>query len=132
MTPIPRSWAATSKEQRVRVLVFSKISAIFLPSKGLSATPFSSYPSNLLPYPAYTGSPPVKSLLMSKNVFPVNSFCITFHTSFDVSTTALARPASPCISDGMMIFVALPSAAFSKASRLFNVNTAFCGSASFR
>ena len=32
VTPIPRSWAATSNEQRVLVLVFSKISAIFFPS----------------------------------------------------------------------------------------------------
>ena len=31
VTPIPISCAATSKEQRVRVLVFSKINAIFLP-----------------------------------------------------------------------------------------------------
>ena len=30
---MPRSWAATSKEQRVRVEVFSKIRATFFPSR---------------------------------------------------------------------------------------------------
>ena len=36
------------------------------------------------------------------------------------SMTDFARPAIPWISDGMMIFVAFPSAAFANASKLFN------------
>lgn len=40
------------------------------------------------------------------------------------SAAGVTKPASPCSSDGMIIFVAFPSAAFSKASRLFMVNTA--------
>ena len=36
---MPRSYAATSKEQRVRVLVFSKMRAMFLPSQYLCGTP---------------------------------------------------------------------------------------------
>ena len=36
---IPRSCAATSNEQRVRVEVFSKISATLLPSQSLCGTP---------------------------------------------------------------------------------------------
>ena len=39
VTYIPRSCAATSNAQRVRVLVFSKISAMFLPTKLLCITP---------------------------------------------------------------------------------------------
>ena len=39
VTPIPRSWAATSKLQRVRVEVFSKISAMFLPRSPSWGTP---------------------------------------------------------------------------------------------
>ena len=39
------------------------------------------------------------------------------------STIEEVRPAIPCISDGMMILVALPSAAFVNASRLFRVMT---------
>ena len=39
VTPIPRSCAATSKLHRVRVLVFSKISAMFLPLQYLCGTP---------------------------------------------------------------------------------------------
>ena len=48
----------------------------------------------------------------------------TYFVSFTDSTTALASPAMPCMDEGIMIFVALPSAAFSKASRLFMERTA--------
>ena len=40
VVPIPRSCAATSKEQRVLVLVFSKISATFLPRRVSTGMPF--------------------------------------------------------------------------------------------
>ena len=40
VTCIPRSCAATSKEQRVLVLVFSKISAMFLPVRSSCLMPF--------------------------------------------------------------------------------------------
>ena len=39
VTPMPRSWPATSKAQRVRVEVFSKIRAMFLPLKSSWAMP---------------------------------------------------------------------------------------------
>ena len=46
-------------------------------------------------------------------------------------TQDVASPAMPCISDGMMIFVALPSATFVSASRLFSVRTDSSAPASF-
>ena len=42
------------------------------------------------------------------------------------------NPAIPCISEGMIILVALPSAALAKASKLFNWITASFGAASFK
>ena len=41
-------------------------------------------------------------------------------SSVEMPLSAAVRPASPCNSLGMMIFVALPSAAFAKASRDFS------------
>ncbi len=43
--------------------------------------------------------------------------------SLTASTSPLARPASPCSSDGMMIFVALPSAIFCMASSALSLMT---------
>ena len=54
------------------------------------------------------------------------SFC-----SVRVSFSAAASPPRLWISEGMMIFVARPSAAFSKASKLFKVSTRSVGFASF-
>ena len=42
---------------------------------------------------------------------------------FATSTIEEVRPAIPCISEGMIILVALPSAAFVNASRLLRVMT---------
>ena len=41
-----------------------------------------------------------------------------FYSLLTISVIELARPAMPCISEGIIIFVALPSAAFSNASML--------------
>ena len=50
---------------------------------------------------------------------------------FATSTIEEVRPAIPCISEGMIILVALPSAAFVNASRLLSVITWFVGIDSF-
>ena len=56
-----------------------------------------------------------------------SSIIIIYSSAFSVLATSeivFVRPAIPCKSDGIMIFVALPSAAFANASRLFSVKTA--------
>ena len=58
-----------------------------------------------------------RSHILFQDQFSVSLF-------FAISVTLVTRPARDWISDGMMIFVALPSAAFANASRLFNCKTA--------
>ena len=47
------------------------------------------------------------------------SFLNYLSSFFAISFIDVTSPASPCISDGIIIFVALPSAAFSKLSSAF-------------
>lgn len=63
-----------------------------------------------IPSGSFCGPPPD---LTSKSLLPYSSFLSN-------SPKEVAIPASPWISEGMIILVAFPSAAFSKASRLFN------------
>ena len=74
---MPRSWAATSKLQRVRVLVFSKISAIFLPARHACGTPafFFAFSSA-----ARSISPDISSGVKSssvKKLFPFRFICVS-------------------------------------------------------
>ena len=59
----------------------------------------------------------------SRHLFRSLSALLPFY-SLTVSIIPCARPAIPWISEGMIIFVALPSAAFSNASRLRIVRNA--------
>ena len=61
-------------------------------------------------------------LLSLIHIFFQDQFSVSLF--FVISVTLVTRPARDWISDGMMIFVALPSAAFANASRLFNCKTA--------
>ena len=62
----------------------------------------------------------------NKTVSLKRVFCVfrdTLYYSLIISFAAAARPAIPWISEGMMILVAWPSAAFWKASRLLSLMT---------
>ena len=74
---MPRSWAATSKLHRVRVLVFSKIRAMFLPTKSAWGMPafFFAFRSA-----ARSSSPVISSGLKSssvKKLFPFRFICMS-------------------------------------------------------
>ncbi len=71
--------------------------------------------------------PPPVSVVIYALRLSVPCYFAAVPASFKDSTTPPARPASPCISLGMMIFVALPSAAAEKASSAFRRRTASVG-----
>ena len=104
---MPKSCAATSKEQRVLVLVFSKMSATFLPRSGCSTMPFFFISFNFADKSIkYRISSGVKSFNVKKSR-PVKFMCppipclttgFSFSYSFILRTTVSISPTSLLIS----------------------------------
>ena len=105
---MPKSCAATSKEQRVLVLVFSKMSATFLPRSGCSNNVLSfSYPLTLRISQSSTEFLPVVKSFNVKKSRPVKFMCppipclttgFSFSYSFILRTTVSISPTSLLIS----------------------------------
>ena len=80
--------------------------------------------------PTIVNTIPSKKLI---KLFIKSPFYANYSASFfTISVRDDAIPAMLAISEGIISLVALPSAAFAKASRLLIVRTACCGAASFK
>ena len=116
LTFLPLGYLVLSATGKEKYMAFTFIMQNIAANLGGMLTPFGN-PQNLYLYSRFN--------------IPVGEFMSIMLLPFAISVALVTSPASDCISEGIIILVAFPSAAFANASRLFIEITACEGAASF-